>query len=93
MVKFADYYNNEDSKVMGDCEELKEIIERLSGWVLKRQENFRIKNYSIIHMRQNRANFTDTVIGSDLFTTDLERHLRIKTTKSIKTLAEHSVRI
>lgn len=44
-------------------------------------------------MRQNRANFTDTVIGSDLFTTDLERHLRIKTTKSIKTLAEHSVRV
>lgn len=44
-------------------------------------------------MRQNRANFTDTVIGSDLFTADLERHLRIKTTKSIKTLAEHSVRV
>lgn len=74
---------------MGDCEELKEITERLSGWVIKRQKNFRIKNCNIIRMRQNRANFTDTIIDSDLFTTDLERHLRIKTTKSIKTLAKH----
>lgn len=44
-------------------------------------------------MRQNSPNFTDTVIDSDLFTTNLERHLRIITNRSIKTLAEHLIRI
>jgi len=93
VAKFAAYYTNEDSKDMGDCEELQKNIEKLSGWVTKRQENFRIKICKIIHIRQSSLKFTRTIIDSDLFTTNLERHLGIITNRSVQTLAQHSVRI
>lgn len=85
MAEFADCYTKESGKGMGDCEELQINIERLSGQMRKRQENFRIKVCKIINMRESRPNFTDDIIDSDLFTTNLERHFRIITNRSTKT--------
>lgn len=44
-------------------------------------------------MRQNSPDFTDTKIDSQMFTTNLEKHLKIIINGSMTALAEHSVRI
>ncbi|CAM5132666.1 unnamed protein product [Eretmochelys imbricata] len=85
VAKFAD-----DTKLLRivktktDCEELQKDLTKLSDWATKWQMKFNVDKYKVMHIGKNNPNYTYTMMGANLVTTNQERDLRVIMDSSLK---------
>uniref|UniRef100_K7F0Y4 Reverse transcriptase domain-containing protein n=1 Tax=Pelodiscus sinensis TaxID=13735 RepID=K7F0Y4_PELSI len=85
-VKFAD-----DTKLFrivkteADCEGLQEDLTKLSDWATKWQMKFNVHKCKVMHIGKNNPNYTYSMMGANLATTNQERDLGVIVDSSLKT--------
>uniref|UniRef100_K7F0M2 Reverse transcriptase domain-containing protein n=1 Tax=Pelodiscus sinensis TaxID=13735 RepID=K7F0M2_PELSI len=92
VVKFAD-----DTKLFrivkteADCEGLQEDLTKLSDWATKWQMKFNVDKCKVMHIGKNNPNYTYSMMGANLATTNQERDLGVIVDSSLKTSTQCAV--
>uniref|UniRef100_K7EZH3 Reverse transcriptase domain-containing protein n=1 Tax=Pelodiscus sinensis TaxID=13735 RepID=K7EZH3_PELSI len=94
VVKFAD-----DTKLFrivkteADCEGLQEDLTKLSDWATKWQMKFNVDKCKVMHIGKNNPNYTYSMMGANLATTNQERDLGVIVDSSLKTSTQSAAAV